>query len=183
MAQTAVQKTKYSVEDYLHAPDDKRYELIEGDLIITPSPNTDHQRISRRLEMKMSLYAEAQGLGEVFHAPFDVVLDRENVVQPDILFIAKERSSIIGESNVQGAPDVIVEILSESAAYRDAVQKKMLYARHGVKEYWMVAPKERFIEVYFLKDGQYVLVKTHRQDDTLESLVIPGLRLALKEIF
>jgi Uma2 family endonuclease len=80
------------------------------------------------------------------------------VLQPDIFFISKARTSIIGEANIQGAPDLVVEIASESTAHRDAIQKKMLYARFGVKEFWVVAPKEKFIEVYSLKNKEYALL-------------------------
>lgn len=183
MAQAAVDKKKYTYADYVKISEDKRYELLEGELIITPSPTTDHQRISRKLEIKMSVFAEERGLGEVFDAPYDVYLDDQNVLQPDILFVSRDRSNIIGEKNIQGALDLVVEILSEASAYRDAVQKKMLYAQFGVKEYRMVAPKEKFIEIYSLKNKEYALMKTCLYDDTLESLVLPGFRAALKEIF
>jgi Uma2 family endonuclease len=126
---------------------------------------------------------EKNGLGEVFDAPYDVVLDRHNVVQPDIVYVSKERASLIGESNIQGAPDLIIEILSESTAYRDAIQKKTLYARSGVQEYWMAAPDEKLIEVYTLKDREYTFAKIYRDDDILESQAIPSLRISLKDIF
>ncbi len=124
--QTILEKKRYTYEDYLKTPDDKRYELIEGELIMTPSPRTWHQRISRNIEYKLMQFVEDHDLGEVFDAPYDVHLDDDNVLQPDILFISKERSNIIGEDNLHGAPDLVVEILSESSAYRDTIQKKMI---------------------------------------------------------
>ncbi len=183
MAQAAVVKKKYTYQDYLKMPEDKRYELIEGELFMTPSPKMDHQRISIRLVSRMARFVEEKGLGEVLEAPADVYLDEESVVQPDILFISKDRIGIIGEDNVKGAPDLAIEILSESTAYRDTVQKKVLYARFGVKEYWIVAPREKFIEVYALKNKEYALVKTYFYDDALESQVLKGFRVSLKEIF
>lgn len=183
MAQTAVVKKKYTYEDYLKTPDDKRYELLEGELIMTPSPKTVHQRIAGDLFSELRKFAKEKGAGQVFIAPYDVYLDEENVVQPDILFISKDRQGIIGEDNVKGVPDLVTEILSENSAYRDTIQKKMLYARFGVKEYWIVAPKEKFIEVYSLKNKEYGLVKTYFYDDALESQVLKGFRVALKEIF
>lgn len=183
MAEAALNKKRYTYEDYLKTPDDERYELIEGDLFMTPSPKTDHQRISRELEFKMVRFVKENDLGEVFDAPYDVYLDEEDVVQPDILYVSKERVGIIGEKNIQGAPDLIVEILSEGTAYRDAIQKKVLYARHGVKEYWIVAPKEKMIEMYEPKDGIYRLIKTCLYNDILESQVLKGFKVALKEIF
>ncbi len=122
-------------------------------------------------------------MGEVFVAPYDVLLG-DNVVQPDLLFIVKERISIIGEKNIQGAPDLVVEILSESTAYRDAIQKKKLYARSGVKECWLVAPEDKLVEVYTLKDkGEYQLFKTYTEKDIIESHVVIGLRIELNKVF
>ncbi len=122
-------------------------------------------------------------LGEVFSAPYDVVLDNENVVQPDILFVSKERQHLITEKNLQGAPDFIIEILSETTAYKDAILKKLLYARAGVKEYWLVSPDYRIVEVYYLKDKDYILLRTYSEKETIESQVIKGLKIDLKEIF
>jgi len=140
MATSLIDKKKYTYEDYLKTPEDKRYELIEGELLMTPSPITSHQRISRKIEFLIEKFVTENDLGEVFYAPYDVHLDDENVVQPDIMFISKGRSKIIGEKNLLGAPDLVVEILSESTAYRDLIQKKKLYAKFGVKEYWIVVP-------------------------------------------
>ena len=183
MALPVVEKTKYTYEDYLKTPDDKRYELIEGELLMTPSPVTKHQRISRKIAFVIETFVTGNNLGEVFYAPFDVYLDNENVVQPDILFISKERSSITGEKNIQGAPDLVIEIISESTAYRDLVQKKKLYAKFGIKEYWITIPEEGSIEIYILKDNTYQPYKTYKKDDILESPCLKGLKMGLKEIF
>jgi len=182
--ETIVEKRKYTYEDYLKTPDDVRYELIEGELIMTPSPVTRHQRISILLASEILRYVLDNNLGEVFAAPYDVVLSNENVSQPDILFISKDRVDIITEKNVQGAPDLIIEILSESTAYRDAIQKKRLYARFGVKEYWIVAPDDKLVEVYYLKDkGEYQLLKTYLENDIIESQIIRGLKIELNRLF
>lgn len=183
MAPTVTEKKKYTYEDYLKTPEGERYELIEGELLMTPSPVTKHQRISRELEFEILKSVRENDLGEVFYAPYDVYLDEENVVQPDILFISKERIGIIGEKNIQGAPDLVIEILSENTAYRDFVQKKKLYARFGVKEYWIVIPGEESAEVYILKDKTYILYKTYTKDDTLESPLMKNLKIELKGIF
>ncbi len=183
MTVLTVTKKKYTYDDYLKTPDDERYELIEGELLMTPAPKTEHQRISRKLEFRMVTFVEDNDLGEVFYAPCDVCLDKENTVQPDILFVSKERLYIIEEDNIKGAPDLVVEIISESTAYRDTIQKKMLYARFGVKEYWMAAPREKMIEVYSLEEKGYQLVKTCFYNDTLESQILKGFKVELKEIF
>lgn len=181
---TTVENRKYTYEDYLKTPDDKRYELIEGDLLMTPSPTTRHQRIVLRLGAALFIFVTDNKLGEVFVAPYDVHLDGENVVQPDILFISKERLNIMGEKNVQGAPDLVVEILSESTAYRDTIHKKNLYARFGVKECWLVAPEDNIVEVYTLKNKrEYQLLKTYNEKDVIESQVIGGLKIDLAKIF
>lgn len=183
MSPIIMEKKKYTYEDYLKTPDDERYELIEGELLMTPSPVPKHQRISRELEFEILRFVKKNDLGEVFYAPCDVYLDDENVVQPDILFISKERLNIIGEKNIQGAPDIVIEIISENTAYRDFVQKKKLYARFGVREYWIVIPGEELIEVYILKDNIYTLYKTYSKDDTLESPYLRDLKIDLKGIF
>ncbi len=180
---TAAEKKKYTYEDYLKTSDDERYELIEGHLLQLPTPFTRHQKISGKLSFVLNKVITENDLGELFHAPLDVYLDNENVVQPDILFISKERLNIIGEKNIQGAPDLVLEIISESNAYRDLVQKKKLYARFQVKEYWIVIPGEESIEIYTLKDNTYTLYKTYTKNDTLESPCLQDLRIELKSIF
>lgn len=179
----AVLKRKYTYQDYLNTPDDIRYELIEGGLIMTPAPIPRHQRISGRLEFELRKFVTENDLGEVFDAPTDIYLDDEDVIQPDILFIPKERLDIIGEKNIQGAPSLAIEILSESTVYRDRVQKKKLYARFGVKEYWIVDPEEELMEVYVLKDNTYALFNTYTKDATLTSPLFQGLKIDLQRIF
>lgn len=183
MAPVVADKKKYTYEDYLKTPEDKRYELIEGELLMTPSPIPQHQRISRKIEFILEKFVTENNLGEVFYAPCDVYFDAENVIQPDILFISKDRLDIIGEKNIQGAPDFVIEIISESSAYRDMVQKKKLYAKFGVKEYWIVIPDEGLVEMYILKDNTYQPYKTYTKDDILESPYLKGLKIELKAIF
>ncbi len=180
----AIEKRKYTYEDYLKTPDEIRYELIEGDLFMAPSPVTKHQRISRKLAVSIDKFVTDNNLGEVFIAPFDVHFDNTNVVEPDILFITKDRLSIIKEKNIEGAPDFIIEIVSESSGYRDTIQKKKLYARFGVKEYWIVACDDKLVEVYQLKNkNEYTLIKTYFENDIIESHVIKGLNIDLGKIF
>lgn len=183
MTPAVIEKKKYTYEDYLKTPEDERYELIEGELIMSPSPIPKHQRISRKIEFILEKYVTENDLGEVFYAPCDVYLDDENVIQPDILFISKDRLNMIGGKNIQGAPDLIMEIISENTAYRDFVQKKRLYAKFGVKEYWIVIPEEKLIEIYTLKDNTYTLYKTYYKDDILESPYLRNLKIELKGIF
>jgi len=185
MPQTILEKEKkkYTYEDYLKIPEDKRFELIEGELIMTPSPITLHQRVLREIGFELLKHVKGFELGEVFYAPYDVYLDEENVIQPDILFVSKERLRIIGEKNVQGAPDLVIEIVSEHSAYRDLVQKKSLYAQHGVKEYWVVVPDKEIVEVYVLRETLYELHKTFRKGEFLDSPTFPDFRIGLTNVF
>ena len=143
--------------DYIKISDDKRYELINGELIMTPSPVPKHQRVSKKIEFILEKFVSGNNLGEVFYVPCDVYLDNENVVQPDILFISKDRLDIIGKKNIQGAPNLTIEIISENSVYKDMVQKKRLYAKFNVIEYWIVITEEEEIEVYILEGNAYQL--------------------------
>ena len=129
-------RIKFTYEDYKHTPEDKRYELLDGELIMVLAPRTAHQRTSRDILIPINTFVAENDLGEVFIAPCDVVLSETDVVQPDLLFVSKERSHIINEDNIRGAPDLVIEILSPSTAQRDRTLKRTLYALHGVPEYW-----------------------------------------------
>ena len=148
------QQTPKTWEDVLRMPDDgNRYEFIGGRLYVTPAPVTRHQRISKRLQAALMRILEDAGRGEVFYAPFLVEIpgtgDR---VQPDLLFVSDERREIIGEKQVLGAPDLVVEILSPSTAHRDRGIKLDLYARSGVRQYWIVDPGEDVVDVWRFGD-------------------------------
>jgi len=183
MITPVAQKAKLTYNDYLKTPDDKRYELIEGELIMTPSPVTYHQWVSKNIEYELERFVREKKTGRIFDAPYDVCLDNENVLQPDILYISRERFSIIEEKNIQGAPDLIVEILSESTAYNDLIKKKKLYAKHGVREYWIVDPGEKSIEVYSLVRKEYVLSSSFSINDNLISPLLTGLNIELASVF
>lgn len=183
MSYPAEKQTKYTYSDYLKTPEDTRYELIEGDLIMVPAPKTKHQRISRKLEFILEKFVTENDSGEVFYAPCDVVFDDCNVLQPDILFISKDRLEIITEDNIKGAPDLIIEILSQSSAYADLVKKKKLYAKFKVKEYWIVDPEEKTVELYFLDNDVFKLDKCYQKKDNLTSKVLKGLEINLAEVF
>ncbi|MBI5235280.1 MAG: Uma2 family endonuclease, partial [Deltaproteobacteria bacterium] len=148
-------KKQYTYADYLAINDDKRYEVMEGHIMMVPAPNTYHQRISWKISHSLGNFVLENGLGEVFDAPTDVVLSDDVVVQPDILFISKERAGIIEEKAIMGAPDIVVEIISPSSSFNDSVRKREIYQRFGVKEYWLVFPEEKAIEVMTLENGIY----------------------------
>ena len=146
---------KFTYEDYRHTPDDKRYELLDGELIMAPAPRTAHQRTSRKIGNSLDTFVTENNLGEVFIAPYDVVLSNTDVVQPDLLFVSKERSYIVNEDNIRGAPDLVIEILSPSTAQRDRTLKRTLYALHGVPEYWQADTDAKIAMVLTLDNGEY----------------------------
>jgi len=132
-------KIKFTYKDYKNLPESetKRYELIEGELITVPSPNFKHQSISGNLEFILRKFIQKKNLGTIIYAPFDVHLG-DNVIQPDILFVSRERSYIITEEKIKGAPDLVIEILSPATIQRDRTCKRTLYAQYGVQKYWIV---------------------------------------------
>ena len=182
-----VTTTKLTYQDYLDAPGDQRYELIDGELILVASPNMDHQDVSMKLGYRMYSYVEENGLGWVSHAPLDVLLaDNDtvtDVVQPDLLFVSREREQIRTPANIRGAPDFVVEILSPSSARRDWQYKRNLYARHGVKEYWIVDPSNRIVYVMLLTDGVLEIESTYTEGDTVASVTLKGFSIDVDEIF
>jgi len=177
-------KRPLTYEDYLTFPDDgRRYEIIEGELFMTPAPATKHQQISLHLEMALYPHLRKNKLGSLFHAPCDVVFSETNVVQPDIFFVSTERSSIITEKNIQGAPDLIIEITSPATEAVDRGEKKRLYERYGVREYWIVDPEREEVEVWVLRAGHFQLQARHGREETLTSPLLPGFQLPLQRVF
>ena len=180
---TAQPAIKYTYADYCRTPDDERYELLDGELIVAPAPNSAHQRVDAKLGWRLAQFVEQWGLGQVFFAPYDVVLSETDVVQPDLLFISNERSYIITPANARGAPDLAVEILSPSTAERDRTFKRALYARYGVSEYWLVDPDTRTVTVLLLDDGAFVEIARYGAGQTLTSPTLVGFTANLDDIF
>jgi len=176
-------RVRFTYNDYLLLPEDKRYEILDGDLYVVAAPNIRHQSVSFNLEIALFQHIRDKGLGRVLHAPCDVVLSAENVVQPDILFIRKERLGIVGEANLQGPPDIAVEILSEPSRCKDLEVKKKIYARFGVPEYWIVDPEADTVEFLVWSELGYVTAGVFRKADRLSSPLLPDLKLPLSDIF
>ncbi len=177
-------KRKYTYEDYLNLPDDgNRYEIINGDLIMTASPVTSHQKISIFLSTEIQVYVTKENIGFVFYSPYDVIFDDKNIYQPDILFISKENKNIITEENIKGSPDLIVEILSPSTAYYDLFEKKEVYEKFGVKEYWIVDPQKHWIEIYTLKQNKYVLFNRTEKKGKVKSSLFKKLDIDASKLF
>ncbi|MDZ7262341.1 MAG: Uma2 family endonuclease [candidate division KSB1 bacterium] len=177
-------KKRYTYQDYCALPDDRmRYEIINGELFMSPAPTINHQRISRKLEMILCDFVEQNDLGEIFDAPCDVVFSNEDVVQPDLVFVSKKKSGIITEDNIQGAPDLVVEITSPATERADRLEKKATYERFGVKEYWIVDSKKNLLEVWMLSGSKFKKHGVFSQQDVLTSPLLKGLTIELNRVF
>jgi Uma2 family endonuclease len=167
-------------EDYLGFPDDgKRYEILEGVLHLVPSPTVRHQNISRELGFLIYEHISQQNLGVIFFAPLDIVFSRHSVAKPDLIYVSRERQSIITEKNISGTPDLVVEIVSPSTAASDRVTKAQVYARHGVPFYWVVDPESRVVEEFRLERGIYMLVRSWEEGEIFRPEIFPGLQVDL----
>lgn len=185
MATTIHGKLTYEEFQDLPREDGRRQlELIEGEVFVTPSPNTRHQRAVGRIFRTLSDFVEEHDLGEVFIAPYDVVFGRWTALEPDLLFIRKDRRSIITEANVQGAPDLVIEILSPSNKAYDRQTKLLAYEKAGVPELWYFDPEDRTAEILGLgSQGRYVLTAKLSGNDAIVTKILPGLSLTLDEVF
>jgi Uma2 family endonuclease len=182
MAAVATGK-RMTYEDYLKIDDNNRYEILNGELHMVPAPSIDHQGVSRNLEFLIWDFVKGEGLGKVFYAPVDVVFDDDEVFQPDIVFIKNERQDIISKNAIQGVPDLIVEIISPSSAFYDTVEKKEIYRKYGVKEYWLIFPEERVIEVLTLEKGEYLEFCKSKREGMVKSKILEGLEIDSKDVF
>ncbi|MCL4521988.1 MAG: Uma2 family endonuclease [Firmicutes bacterium] len=173
----------FTYTDLTQLPEDgKRYEILEGDLAVSPSPNQKHQRCVWRIVSFFQLMEQA-GYGQGYAAPFDVVFDEHNVTEPDVLFIRTERLSIVTEANVQGAPDLVVEVLSPSTRARDLGVKVHLYARFHVQEYWVADPDAETLTVYRLGADGYQQVGPLHDFNPVQSSLFPKSTLVVAELF
>lgn len=171
----------YTYADYVTWPADERWEVIDGEAYaMTPAPTTIHQRISRELARIVVSFFRGKTC-ELFSAPTDVVLDDRNIVQPDILVVCDP--SKITEKNIQGAPDLVVEILSPSTSIKDRREKRRLYEQFGVREYIIIDPSGEAAERFALLEGRYGAPDIFNWDETLASSAFPELTMSLWEVF
>jgi len=177
-------RIKLTYEDYEVLPDDgKRYEILDGELFVTPAPVPKHQDVSRNLVHILNNHVMERGLGRIYYAPIDVILANTTIAQPDILFIAKGRESIITERAVEGPPDLLVEIISPSSRRQDRVVKAALYATFGVRHYWIADPVSRTLETYELDGGGYRLAGTHEGAARFRTALFPELEIDLARVW
>lgn len=184
MEPAAILKLDY--EDYRELPNDgRRYEIIDGGLFVSPAPTVRHQRIVGRLFNALYNHVEAARLGEVLQAPLDVVLGDHDIVQPDIVYISPGRQAILEEACIQGAPDLVVEVLSPTSRRTDERTKRLLYAQFGIPEYWLLDPDLELAKVFRLEGRAYPeprVLEAERSEE-LTTELLPGFRLAVARVF
>ncbi len=177
-------KIVLTYEDYADLPNDgNRYEILEGELAVTPAPNPKHQTASGNLFFLLTQHIREKDLGKLFHAPIDLILESTSVLQPDLVFVSKNSQNIITDRAVEGAPDLVIEILSPSTSRSDRVTKAQIYARHKVPAYWIVDPDQETVEVYLLNVDSYRLAVTLQGETPLPVPPFSEFKFAAKDIF
>jgi len=178
------ERDRYTYEDYQQLPEGAPYQLIRGHLVMSPSPTVQHQRLVRALSQLLDDHLRTRGLdGEMLFAPMDVRLAEDTVVQPDVLYVSPERVDRIGDDEIDGAPDLIVEVVSPSTSHVDTFDKKQLYETHDVREYWIVDPDTKTVEVYTPGDDGYTLHRRRVETGTAASAFLPNLTITLSTLF
>ena len=179
-------RRKLSYEDYLLFPEDGlRHEILDGEHYVTSAPSRWHQAASANLTYFFVGFLRRHPLGKVFSAPFEVVLSEHDIVQPDLLFISNERLDILTEKNVQGTPDLMIEILSGNSRRRDETLKRDRYEWAGVLEYWLVDPRRQTVRIYRRSGAGFgaALDFSAAAGDVLTTPLLPGLEVPVGEIF
>ncbi len=174
---------KKTILDYEKLPEGAPFQLINGELIMNPAPHFFHQKIVMRLATKLFSFVDSKELGEVVASPVDVYLSDTEIYQPDIVFISKERLSIIVDGRIKGAPDIVVEVLSPSTGFYDLSHKRSIYESSGIKEYWIVYPQEEIIEVLENVSGEFRQIARVKREGNVASKVLQGFSVSLADIF
>jgi len=176
---------KLTYEDYAELPDDgRRYEILDGELEVSPAPVPRHQGVSANLFVILHTHVRERDLGRVYYAPIDVILARTTIVQPDLVYVARSRESIITERAIEGPPDLVIEILSSWSVSRDRGKKAKLYAHFGVRHYWVVDPRARLLDLYDAAEGRrYKLVARHEGPFRLHAALFPDLEIDLGRVW
>ena len=175
--------TRLTYDDFCLLPNSgKRYEIVEGDLFVTPAPRRLHQRIVTRLTRFLSGFVEDHRLGEAYVSPFDVVFSAFDVVEPDLVYFSNARQSVLTEMNAQGAPDLVVEVLSETTERTDRTIKLKLYGKCDVQEYWIIDPCGPSAEIYRRGEEGLALAAKLSAADALTSPMFPGFSVPLRKL-
>ena len=177
------EKDRYTYADYQQLPEGAPYELIHGHLVMSPSPTFQHQNLVLLLASALRDYAQEGTGGKISIAPMDVRLADDTVVQPDVLYVSPDRADRIGEQEIDGAPDLVMEVVSPSTSHRDVFDKKRLYETHGVREYWIVDPDSETVEVHTLTDEAYTLHQRCVEEGTAASALLDDFTIDLPPLF
>ncbi|MDH4065921.1 MAG: Uma2 family endonuclease [Acidobacteriota bacterium] len=185
MPTETIPRRRLTYDDFVRFPDDgRRHEIIDGVHYVTPSPVTRHQLLVGRLHFALESYLRVNpGTGQVFLAPFDVVLSNWDVVEPDLLLIAADQPGILTAKNVQGPPALVIEVLSPGTRARDEQLKRALFERTGVREYWLVDPDTNCVGVLRRGESGFAASITGAAEGWLETPLLPGFRLSIAELF
>jgi Uma2 family endonuclease len=178
-----VLEKRLTYRDYEALPEGAPYQLIDGELIMTPAPTPLHQNIIGTLHIELHNFVKTHGLGKVFLSPIDVRLTDIDVFQPDLIFIRKEHVGKIGRDKLNVIPDLVVEVLSPSNAYYDLTHKKTIYAERGVEEYWIVDPKNETVEIFRREGNRFQSEAFFKDQDILNSPMFPDFSMKLSEVF
>ena len=171
-------------QDLLDTPDDgRRYEILEGELYVTAAPNLAHQHCVGMLLQIIGPHVRVRGLGRIFVAPTDVLLSDVSVVEPDLVFISRQRLDVLTPANVAGTPDLAIEVLSPSSEWTDRGRKMQLYRQYAVPNYWLVDPASRVAEAHRLVEGGYELAARADGDETFSAPPFPELAIPLAELW
>ena len=171
--------------DYLNEPESKeRREIVDGEVLMAAAPTLRHRTVSVRILVPLHLFVSQHGLGYVWHAPVDVVVQQDpvRVRQPDLVFVSNERADIL-DDRINGGPDLVVEILSPSNTRNDIEGKLADYANIDVQECWLLSPEARAMEVLRLEDGEWQRAFIRGAGERLDSVALPGLELDIAEFF
>ena len=175
-------KRKINAAEYEKLPEGPPQQLIEGEIITSPAPTPFHQLIIGEIYSSIKKFANRNKSGKVLLSPIDVYLKNDEVYQPDIIFISNEKKEII-KDNIKGVPDLIVEVLSPSNAYYDLTHKKNIYEETGVKEFWVVDPNEKTVEIYENVNGTFIPFSKSKTSGTVNSKILSGLKIEIEKIF
>ncbi len=182
MATTIERFTYDDLEAITQEREGDRHELVDGELFVTPAPTPVHQFVSANIVDALRRHVRERQLGKVAYAPIDIRLTPDNVLNPDIIFISRDRLHIVGPKTIDAAPDLVVEILSPGTRRRDLTVKRDLYARFGVQEYWIVDPDARTVEVLERVGNGFSIVPL-LDENTIQSRVLPEFRLTMAMVF
>ncbi len=177
------EKKQATYDDYLNTPEGGKFQLVAGEIIEMTSPSLYHQRIITKLSTIINNFLSKHNIAELFVAPLDVYFSETEVYQPDIIILLNESFSKMKENKIEGAPDLVVEVLSPSTAYYDLKHKKSIYEKHGVREYWVVDPIDKTVEILENQNGKFHLIGEFSKTDTAKSSLLAGMEVGLERIF